>query len=558
MVAGLAVLAIVVASAAASAPPSGTGAPPVHVKREIVLRPAARLAPSSTGAGGGFFPTEPLVYGGGPVMHSITVHLVFYDPSSGCSPEREFCAFPIDFAPAVEQYIQDLGSDSGKTTNAFAALPQYSDSGGPALYDVAYGGYFDLGAVPRTAAVTDDFVQSELSTAIFGKGWPTGLSNLFLFVLPPGTTSCFDSSDEVCSTNAYCAYHFSTTGNTIYGVIPWETTACHEGPANVVEPQPTGDADISIGLMSAVISGTATDPLGDGWADAEGEDAGGKCFASYGSQIGANDNTLMATHPYEVPTVWSNAIGDCFQVGAPTISAVSPAGGGPGDSIGIDGSNFVATYPAKPTVSFNGIAAASVTVDSATHLTVTVPAGHTTGKITVAGLGGSGTSAQTFFAVPTISGFTPGQGGIRATVTVNGSGLTGATHVALGGTSAAFTVVSDSKLTFTVPAGAVTGTISVTNPAGVATAVGSYTVLPPPTITSLSPGSGPVGTPVTITGTNLQGTVGVQIGSIVTVPTSVSAMSVTFAIPPGAPSGAIRILATSGSATSIDTFTVTG
>ena len=68
----------------------------------------------------------------------------------------------------------------------------------------------------------------------------------------------------------------------------------------------------------------------------------------------------------------------------------------------------------------------------------------------------------------------------------------------------------------------------------------------------------PVGTSVTITGTNLDGTVGVMLGSVVTVPTSVGPTSVTFTVPPGAASGTVKVLTTSGSATSADTFTVTG
>jgi hypothetical protein len=97
----------------------------------------------------------------------------------------------------------------------------------------------------------------------------------------------------------------------------------------------------------------------------------------------------------------------------------------------------------------------------------------------------------------------------------------------------------------------------VTAPGGSDTSAGSVTVRPPPTISSVAPASGAVGTPVTITGANLGGTVGIMLGHVLTVPTSVSATSVTFAIPPGAVSGHVEVLTTSGSATSTDTLTVT-
>jgi large repetitive protein len=130
--------------------------------------------------------------------------------------------------------------------------------------------------------------------------------------------------------------------------------------------------------------------------------------------------------------------------------------------------------------------------------------------------------------------------------------------VKLDGTSVPFTVASNTRITFTVPSGATDGTIQVTAPAGVATSAGTLSIIPPPAVTGISPGTGPVGTPVTIAGTNLDHTVGVEIGGILTVPTSVSTTQVVFSIPPGAVTGTIKILATNGSASSVDTFIVTG
>jgi hypothetical protein len=89
------------------------------------------------------------------------------------------------------------------------------------------------------------------------------------------------------------------------------------------------------------------------------------------------------------------------------------------------------------------------------------------------------------------------------------------------------------------------------------TTIGS-TSGPAPTIASFDPTSGPKGTTVTITGANLDGTVGVQLGSVIATPSSVSATTVVFVVPSGAATGPIKILARSGSATSAGTFTVSG
>jgi len=60
----------------------------------------------------------------------------------------------------------------------------------------------------------------------------------------------------------------------------------------------------------------------------------------------------------------------------------------------------------------------------------------------------------------------PVAGKVGARVIILGNGLTGSTSVAFNGLSAAFTVVSDTEITATVPTGATTGTVSVVTPAG--------------------------------------------------------------------------------------------
>jgi uncharacterized protein (TIGR03437 family) len=59
---------------------------------------------------------------------------------------------------------------------------------------------------------------------------------------------------------------------------------------------------------------------------------------------------------------------------------------------------------------------------------------------------------------------TSGQTGVA--VKILGTNLTGATSVTLNGTRAAFTVVSPSLITTTVPTGATTGTVQVVTPDG--------------------------------------------------------------------------------------------
>ncbi len=66
----------------------------------------------------------------------------------------------------------------------------------------------------------------------------------------------------------------------------------------------------------------------------------------------------------------------------PTIASFTPATGAVGTSVTISGTNF-STTPANNIVKFNNISA-TVTASTATSISVTVPSGATTGKITVA------------------------------------------------------------------------------------------------------------------------------------------------------------------------------
>src|ERR1035438_4595119 len=60
----------------------------------------------------------------------------------------------------------------------------------------------------------------------------------------------------------------------------------------------------------------------------------------------------------------------------------------------------------------------------------------------------------------------PTSGAVGAAVQILGTNLTGATSVTFNGTVAAFTVVSSTLITTTVPSGASTGEVQVTTPSG--------------------------------------------------------------------------------------------
>jgi uncharacterized repeat protein (TIGR03803 family) len=129
-------------------------------------------------------------------------------------------------------------------------------------------------------------------------------------------------------------------------------------------------------------------------------------------------------------------------------------------------------------VSFNGTNTTVFTVVSDTYLTVPVPANATTGFVTVSTPGGVLKSSHKFLVEPAILNFSPTSGKVGDPVTINGTSFTGATKVTFGGVKATFSVVSDIKITTTVPTGAKTGRIQVTTPGGTATSATDFTVTP--------------------------------------------------------------------------------
>ncbi len=142
-----------------------------------------------------------------------------------------------------------------------------------------------------------------------------------------------------------------------------------------------------------------------------------------------------------------------------------------------------------------------------------------------------------------------------AKIGIFGQGFTTATTVSFGGTEA--TSVSHSGtnyITATVPADALTGTVTVTTGKTVLKTLQTFKVTP--SITTFTPSSGPVATAVTITGTGLAQTTRVTFNNKQATFTVDSDTQVTATVPAGATTGKIAVTTKGGTVTSTTNFTV--
>jgi YD repeat-containing protein len=176
---------------------------------------------------------------------------------------------------------------------------------------------------------------------------------------------------------------------------------------------------------------------------------------------------------------------DQIPSGQLAIFAFSPGHGAPGTGVVISGQGFSTTV-ANDTVTFNGVVTA-VTAATATQLTVTVPAGATTGKISVTVSAVTVTSDDTFVVdntgfVPIVTSFTPTIGGIGVPVTVTGlhfDPVPNQTWAAINSSKTTPTSVNDTQVAFVVASNLGSGKVSITTPYGMGISTADFYVTPP-------------------------------------------------------------------------------
>jgi hypothetical protein len=264
-----------------------------------------------------------LVAGTSATPGELTITPVYWVPSGS--------SMPAAYEQLINQFITDAAADSGKNTNVFSVVDEYTDADGVQLSYRLHAGtpitdtdpFPPASCAPDTGSVwadgtaysvcvTNAQLVAEASRFTTAHGLPNSdFTHLYMFFLPKGVETCFSSANGAgggeCSINSgrpaasFCGYHAFASpplvANMNYAFAGSATgyTCGSEAGSNTPGAQsPNGniDADTEISVASHEIIETITDPQGYGWVDNAGNEIADDCGYIYG-----DDTTFQGVDP---------------------------------------------------------------------------------------------------------------------------------------------------------------------------------------------------------------------------------------------------------------------
>ncbi len=279
-------------------------------------------------------------------------------------------SIPTGYRNLVERFIGDVAADSGKATNVFSPMTEYTSAAGKHIrYDLTAAasltdttafpaddcthdsgaGYSD--GVAYTACLSNADLGAEVTALLARKGLAAGTSHLYVVMLPKQAELCGDSRNSShggdCSVSPsggdFCAFHSWTSAPAVYAAMPYE-----EANGCITREAPNGvpDGDNVVSPLSHEMNEAITDPTGDGWYDDANYENGDECAWIFGDTTGPAGglyNQTIDGHHYLLQLEFSNesfnAGGDaCIaQRPLPTPYFAQPAPALPGKAIPFNG-----------------------------------------------------------------------------------------------------------------------------------------------------------------------------------------------------------------------------
>jgi hypothetical protein len=235
-----------------------------------------------------------LGYAGGPVMTGTThTYAIFWEPNGNVE---------ANYNHLINRYFNDIG-----TSPLYQIARQYKQANGAfPVNAVAAASWVDTRAYPK-GPVLDSDIQQEVLRAQKLNGWQSSMHNIFFVFTGRNKNVCMDGTLSQCTSNGYCAYHSAFGANTIYSAIPYIASFNCDPFANPNH----NDADKSITGISHEQIEAATDPLGDAWLDAGGNEVADKCASNFGQPNAQGADVIWNNHLYMVQKEWDNHTGTC-------------------------------------------------------------------------------------------------------------------------------------------------------------------------------------------------------------------------------------------------------
>jgi PKD repeat protein len=348
---------------AAAAPVEG---PIAGIDRPHPVVPAQRQSRAT-----GLDPSQNLIDYGGPVVHSSSVTLIFWNPSN------DNLSWDLGYRELMTRFVQDVATDAGKTTNPYSLTPQYANGTGPVPYNRSSARVIDDTdpgpTLPPPAlqhctppagwsiCLNSSDLANELKSFITAQNalhpgsFPTGMNQIYMLVTPYGLGSC-NNAGTSCLFTDYCAYHsvFENGAGSLGdpNTVLWANIPYTAGHCRATWPRPNGNpADTVISSISHEDLEILTDPLPvstlKAWQDASGNEIGDLCAGAQGYYLNGSSgssayDTLINSHPYNIQAEWSNSDNGSCQMDEQLPAAsftTSPAGRvAPGQTVGFDGS----------------------------------------------------------------------------------------------------------------------------------------------------------------------------------------------------------------------------
>jgi len=281
------------------APPAGASqAPPARVapRAGSSIKP---YAPASECFGENCRQSElePLTNKGpGEVMRTSTTYFVYWDPTNAPYPYQE------GYESGITTYFKGLAHDDGADQNFYSVLTQYY-SGSTSANDARYETHFGKALIDRdlypaiepldcqnafsTPCVDEEAIEAELRKLVKAKKLPSEFKEpytggeeahiAYFVLLPPGVVTCFGGKESTgyCSdppTNVFCAYHsyvnptFTEAGIVegleAFAVQPY--TVGNKGCESGQRPNGISDGALSGGVVHEFAE-MITDPFGLSW-----------------------------------------------------------------------------------------------------------------------------------------------------------------------------------------------------------------------------------------------------------------------------------------------------